>query len=64
MTAGLAIGFQLWPQACTWDELMAAARVIDDAGFDSIWSNDHFLPNAFDPEGLVERLAGPYFEAG
>ena len=62
MTRGLAIGFQLWGQAVTWDELMAGARAIDDAGFDSLWSNDHFVPAVATPEGVRTDLEGGYFE--
>jgi F420-dependent oxidoreductase-like protein len=62
MSRGLAIGFQLWSQACTWAELMAAARAIDDASFDSLWSNDHFLPLALGPDGLIDDLDGPCLE--
>jgi F420-dependent oxidoreductase-like protein len=62
VSADLAIGFQLWAQACSWAELMAAARAIDDAGFDSLWSNDHFVPLALGPDGLIDDLEGPCFE--
>lgn len=62
MTGGLAIGFQLWGQAVAWDELMAAARAIEDGGFDSVWSNDHFVPLAATPAGIVTDLEGGYFE--
>ena len=42
----LRIGFQVWGQHVAWGELMAEARSIEQAGFASLWSNDHFWPAA------------------
>ncbi|HEX5466844.1 MAG TPA: LLM class flavin-dependent oxidoreductase [Candidatus Limnocylindrales bacterium] len=56
---GLRIGFQVWSQYATWDELMAAGQAIDELGFDELWSNDHLLP----PPGLLDVPGrGPIFE--
>ena len=38
------VGVQLHPQATTTDALRAAARAVDQAGFDSLWTWDHFFP--------------------
>jgi probable F420-dependent oxidoreductase len=38
------IGVQLHPQATDMPALLDAARRIDDAGFDSLWTWDHFFP--------------------
>jgi F420-dependent oxidoreductase-like protein len=54
----LRLGFQVWGQYVTWPELMAAGRDIDELGFDELWSNDHFMPQA-DGEGVAD---GPVLE--
>ncbi len=38
------VGVQLHPQATTTEALRAAARAVDGAGFDSLWTWDHFFP--------------------
>jgi len=38
------IGVQLHPQATDMPTLLEAARRVDDAGFDSLWTWDHFFP--------------------
>lgn len=63
MTAGrLRIGFQVWSQYVTWQELMAIGREIDELGFDELWSNDHLLPQAAGGVGALGELEGPVFE--
>ena len=42
-----------------WPELMAAGRDIDELGFDELWSNDHFLPQAAGGAGELGLLDGP-----
>ena len=58
----LRIGFQVWGQYVTWDELMSIGADIDGLGFDDLWSNDHFLPLAAGTEGADGGLVGPVFE--
>jgi len=58
----LRIGFQVWGQYVTWPELMAIGHEIDAAGFDELWSNDHFLPQASGGVGVLGELTGPVFE--
>jgi len=54
-TAPLKVGVQLWPQHTTVDALRDAARRIDAAGLDSLWTWDHFFPLSGEPDG-------PHFE--
>jgi alkanesulfonate monooxygenase SsuD/methylene tetrahydromethanopterin reductase-like flavin-dependent oxidoreductase (luciferase family) len=64
MTGGrLRIGFQVWGQYVTWDELMAMGREIDAMGFDELWANDHFVPPIPAADGQIGQLHGPIFEA-
>jgi probable F420-dependent oxidoreductase len=44
------VGVQLHPQATTVSALRAAAREVDAAGFDSLWTWDHFFPLTGDPD--------------
>ena len=37
------IGFQVWAQNVSWNDLMDVAAAIEGRGFDSLWSNDHFF---------------------
>lgn len=59
---GLRLGFQVWGQFVSWQELMEMGRHIDELGFDSLWSNDHLMPVA---GGGAEALAldeGPVWD--
>jgi alkanesulfonate monooxygenase SsuD/methylene tetrahydromethanopterin reductase-like flavin-dependent oxidoreductase (luciferase family) len=58
----LRIGFQVWGQYVTWDELMAIGHDIDAMGFDELWANDHFLPPIPGPDGEIGHVEGPIFE--
>ncbi len=62
MTAGMRIGFQVWGQFVSWGELMETGEQIDEAGLDSLWSNDHLLPVGSGPEGAVELAGGPVWD--
>ena len=44
------VGVQLEPQATTTEALVDAARRVDEAGFDSVWTWDHFFPLYGDPD--------------
>lgn len=59
---GLRIGFQVWGQYVTWPELMDIGSVIDELGFDDLWSNDHLFPQAAGGVGVLGELDGPVFE--
>jgi alkanesulfonate monooxygenase SsuD/methylene tetrahydromethanopterin reductase-like flavin-dependent oxidoreductase (luciferase family) len=54
----LRLGFQVWSQHVAWPALMARGHDIDEYGFDELWSNDHFMPQAAG-EGVAE---GPVIE--
>jgi F420-dependent oxidoreductase-like protein len=58
----LRLGFQVWGQYVAWPELMAIGREIDELGFDDLWSNDHFFPQAAAGAGSLGELDGPVFE--
>ena len=60
--ASLQIGFQVWAQNVAWEDLMDAAAAIEDRGFDSLWSNDHFFPIAGYELEINQHLEGPIFE--
>ena len=60
--ASLQIGFQVWAQNVAWGDLMDAAAAIEERGFDSLWSNDHFFPIAGYQLEVNPRLDGPIFE--
>jgi alkanesulfonate monooxygenase SsuD/methylene tetrahydromethanopterin reductase-like flavin-dependent oxidoreductase (luciferase family) len=58
----LRLGFQVWGQYVAWPDLMAAGHDIDELGFDELWSNDHFLPQAGGGVDALGQLDGPVFE--
>lgn len=51
----IKVGVQIHPQQTAIADLRRAWCAADEAGFDSIWTWDHFLP-------LYGDLAGPHFE--
>lgn len=60
--ARLRIGFQVWGQFVSWEELMAAGARIDALGFDSLWSNDHLLPVGGGGPSAQELEQGPVWD--
>lgn len=63
MTRALpSIGFQVWGQHTDWPSLAAVARRVDDLGFASLWSNDHFLPAAGATATAEDAPPGPFLE--
>lgn len=58
----IRIAFQVWGQAATWDQLMAAARRIESLGFASLFANDHLMPILGDSNGPVVGSTGSTFE--
>ena len=44
-------GLQLHPQYTTWDELRETALLVDQLGYDSLMTWDHFVPLSGDPTG-------------
>jgi F420-dependent oxidoreductase-like protein len=57
----IAIGLQVWASSVSWPDLMAAGRAIDAMPFETLWSNDHFVP-ALGQESVVGQVDGPIFE--
>ena len=60
--APLRVGFQVWGQSATWDDLMAAGERIEALGFASLFANDHLMPILGDADGPVLGAQGPVFE--
>ncbi len=58
----IRIGFQVWGQAATWDELMEAGERVESLGFASLFANDHLMPILGDADGPVLGSSGPVFE--
>jgi alkanesulfonate monooxygenase SsuD/methylene tetrahydromethanopterin reductase-like flavin-dependent oxidoreductase (luciferase family) len=58
----IRLGFQIWGQHATWDELMRAGERVEAAGFASLWANDHLMPIHGDAGGPVLGADGPVFE--
>jgi alkanesulfonate monooxygenase SsuD/methylene tetrahydromethanopterin reductase-like flavin-dependent oxidoreductase (luciferase family) len=58
----IRIGFQVWGQAITWADLMAAGERIEAFGFSSLFGNDHLMPILGDADGPVLGANGPVFE--
>lgn len=53
----VGFGYRVPQYDATWDELESAALLAEDLGFDGVWLNDHFVPDAH--SGRYER---PTFE--
>jgi len=51
----LKLGVALWSQAATWPEMLEAARRIEAAGCDHLWTWDHLL-------AIYGDAAQPIFE--
>lgn len=58
----LRLGFQVWGQFVSWQELMEMGRRVDELGFDSLWSNDHLLPVAGGGPEALALDAGPVWD--
>jgi alkanesulfonate monooxygenase SsuD/methylene tetrahydromethanopterin reductase-like flavin-dependent oxidoreductase (luciferase family) len=57
-----SIGFQVWGQFTDWPAMAATARAIEDHGFASLWSNDHFFPAAGRAAATADGIRGPVLE--
>jgi F420-dependent oxidoreductase-like protein len=47
----LRFGIQIPQQNTTWPEILALAQDVDELGYDTLWTFDHFLPIFSDPTG-------------
>ncbi len=45
----LRLGILLWSQAASWPELLAAAKRVDELGYDHLWTWDHLYAIFGDP---------------
>ncbi len=48
--AGLGLGAAFWIQEARWPALRDAVRAAEDAGFGSVWVDDHLLNDEGDPD--------------
>ena len=48
--ADIRLGINLWSQAATWPDILAAAQAADRLGYDHLWTWDHLLPIFGDPD--------------
>jgi alkanesulfonate monooxygenase SsuD/methylene tetrahydromethanopterin reductase-like flavin-dependent oxidoreductase (luciferase family) len=44
------MGIALWPQQTTWPQMMEYAELVDELGFEHIWTVDHWLAPHGDPD--------------
>src|SRR4051794_29083689 len=44
------IGINLWSQATSWADFLAAAKRVDQLGYDSLWTWDHLHAIIGDPQ--------------
>ena len=54
-TSGVRFGANLWNQYTDWPSWVEAARLVDEVGFDSLWTWDHLYP-------IVGSDDGPIYE--
>ena len=47
----MRLGLDIAQHQLTWDEIVARARLAEDAGFDGVWVFDHFKALYADPKG-------------
>ncbi len=51
--APIGMGIQLWAQHTDWASYLAAARRVDELGYDHLWTWDHLVSVLGDPDGPV-----------
>ena len=49
----IRLGIQLWAQNTDWSSYLAAARRVDELGYDHLWTWDHLLSAVGDPDRPV-----------
>lgn len=47
--AAIGLGIQLWAQNTDWDTYLEYARLVDELGYDHLWTWDHLLSAVGDP---------------
>ena len=61
------VGINLWSQSASWDEMLDAARRVEDLGFESLWTPAGGVPDAQvigDTEGAVAWMRAQAFHNG
>jgi F420-dependent oxidoreductase-like protein len=51
--SSIGLGIQLWAQNTDWASYLAAARRVDELGYDHLWTWDHLLSAVGDPDRPV-----------
>ncbi|MET0771793.1 MAG: LLM class F420-dependent oxidoreductase, partial [Candidatus Limnocylindrales bacterium] len=51
--APIGLGIQLWAQNTDWPSYLAAAKLVDELGYDHLWTWDHLVSAVGDPNGPV-----------
>ncbi len=49
----IGLGIQLWAQNTDWPAYLAAARLVDELGYDHLWTWDHLVAAVGDPDRPV-----------
>ena len=49
----IGLGIQLWAQNTDWPSYLAAARRVDELGYDHLWTWDHLVSAVGDPDSPV-----------
>jgi alkanesulfonate monooxygenase SsuD/methylene tetrahydromethanopterin reductase-like flavin-dependent oxidoreductase (luciferase family) len=49
----IRLGIQLWAQNTDWPAYLAAARLVDELGYDHLWTWDHLVAAVGDPDRPV-----------
>lgn len=49
----IGLGIQLWAQNTDWESYLAAARRVDELGYDDLWTWDHLVAAVGDPDRPV-----------
>ena len=49
----IGLGIQLWAQNTDWPSYLEAARLVDELGYDHLWTWDHLLSAVGDPDRPV-----------
>ena len=67
--SSIGLGIQLWAQHTDWGPFLAAARRVDELGYDHLWTWDHLVAAVGDPdrpvfEGYTTLAAGKIYHSG
>jgi alkanesulfonate monooxygenase SsuD/methylene tetrahydromethanopterin reductase-like flavin-dependent oxidoreductase (luciferase family) len=51
--APISLGIQLWAQHTAWAPYLEAAKLVDELGYEHLWTWDHLISAVGDPDGPV-----------